>query len=338
MQIAIPQSLIRLDWSRRFLVISLAALAIGMIVIGSWLGRQIESSGINRAAAIAAVYVESILVAELPSGPVAGIVDDATRIALDRIFVDGPLARKVVRFKLWSPDGSIVYSNERSQIGRRSIVGGPLAAALAGTLQADVHDLDDPDHELENRNWPRLIEVHVPVRNDPKGGIVAVAEFYHSMKGLDRDIRSAQWRSWVLVMVAGAAIYLLLVGMVHRADRTIHDQSYHLRQQLDRTQTLLGENERMQVQLREAGARTTALNETFLHRVAADLHDGPAQNMALAVLRLDAVGEFCSGCGMPQTARCDLARVMEALRSALDELRAIASGLRLPDIEHLRKH
>jgi hypothetical protein len=40
-----------------------------------------------------------------------------SRRMLDDIFVDGPLAQKVVRFKLWTPDGRIHYSSDHSQDG-----------------------------------------------------------------------------------------------------------------------------------------------------------------------------------------------------------------------------
>lgn len=78
------------------------------------------------------------------------------------------------------------------------------------------------------------------------------------------------------------------------------------------------------------------MNEQFLHRVAADLHDGPAQNVAVALLRLDTLADTWGGCAAPMPGPCsELAIIRSAMHSCLDELRAIAAGLHIPEIERL---
>ncbi len=101
MQITMQRPFERVSFSRQFLLASAVILTVGMVAIGGWLGRQIEQSAVNRAALIASVYVESILAAQLHDWSKTGIVSGQTHTVLDRIFIDGPLARKVVRFKLW---------------------------------------------------------------------------------------------------------------------------------------------------------------------------------------------------------------------------------------------
>jgi signal transduction histidine kinase len=78
--------------------------------------------------------------------------------------------------------------------------------------------------------------------------------------------------------------------------------------------------------MRRAARRTTALNEQALRRVSADLHDGPGQALALALLRFDALRTQCGDAA-------DLRVVEGAVRDALKEVRAISSGLRLPELE-----
>jgi signal transduction histidine kinase len=196
--------------------------------------------------------------------------------------------------------------------------------------------LEDPDNLPERRHWEQLIEVYVPVHTVGSDEVKAVAEFYHATAPLIRDVRTAQLNSWLLIAATMTATFLLLWGMVRRASRTILDQQRDLRHQLQRLRTSLDENERMRRQLEEAGERTTALNEQFLHRVAADLHDGPAQDIALALLRIDALAEADSGCVLANDAtRQDFHTIRDAMRSGLDELRAIARGLGNPGIAPL---
>lgn len=335
-QTACGRSFERMSFSRQFLLVSSVLLLLGMAVVGSWLGIEIERSAVNRAAAVAAVYVESILAAQLRDATGDVLAATATHDALDAIFNDGPLRRKVVRFKLWDAKGVIRYSSDHTQLGNGFPVDGMLAAAFAGTVQARISDLHEDDNQAERKQWQRLLEVYVPVRMTAEGEIVAVAEFYHSTENLGRDIRSAQQRSWILVTVATLAIYLLLFGQVRRANDTILQQRDDLRCQLQQLRVAYEENERMRARLGEAGAATTALNEQFLHRVAADLHDGPAQTLAFALMRFDALSDACQGCTLPGGERSpELPAIHGALRSSLEDLRNIAAGLGVPGIAEL---
>ncbi|MBK7615459.1 MAG: hypothetical protein KA375_03770 [Vitreoscilla sp.] len=322
--VALP-SYERVSFSRQFLVVCTVLLAGGMLVIGYWIALEIERSAVRRAAAVAAVYVESILVTELQALQ-AG--DARAQQALNRIFNEGPLARKVVRFKLWDSAGRVIYSNDASQIGQQVPVAGPLAAAFAGEMQAHMSSLTEHEHLAERVRWHRLLEVYVPVRAHASAPVTVVAEFYHSTHNIDADIRAAQWRSWALVAVATLAIFAALYLQVRRANSTIDQQRHDLRRQLRQLRLSFAENERMRRQLREAGAATTALNEEFLHRVAADLHDAPAQTLAFALMRID---ELVTA--SPDSA--ELRDIRDALGSSLKDLRNIASGLGMPGIESL---
>ncbi|BAN34185.1 integral membrane sensor signal transduction histidine kinase [Sulfuricella denitrificans skB26] len=336
MSLAIKKPFSRLSFSRQFMLTIIAVLLIGMAVIGTWLGRQIENSEVDRAAAISAIYLESIFAAQLHDWPGGGIVDNETHAVLDRIFVKGPLNREVLRFKLWDSDGRIVYSSDDAQIGLRFPVGTQLATAFAGTVQARISDLDEADNLPEHVRWPQLLEIYVPIRSGAQGEIIAVAEFYHSMESLGRDIRTAQHRSWLLVTGITLAIYLLLYSLVRRANDTIRDQQRDLRHQIQQLHSSLDENDHMRERLREAGVSTTTLNEEFLFRIAADLHDGPAQAIAFALMRFDEFAAACRSCALsPGGVKQDLHSIHGALQSSLRDVRRISSGLAMPGIADL---
>ena len=329
-----PQPFDRISFSRQFLSACAAILIVGMAILGHWLGRQIETSAVNRTAAIAAIYVESILATELRAWNGTGAVDQATHAILDQLFVHGPLHRKVLRFKLWDRDGKIAYSSDAEQLGLRFAIDADLAAAFNGRVQAKVSDLDDADNQREHMRWPRLLEVYVPLRVGPRAEVIGVAEFYHSTENLGRDIFEAQRQSWLLVVVSTLGIYLLLYGLVRRADNLIVKQQRDLQAQLVRLRVLLRENDQMREHLSEAGVRTTNLNEQLLHRVAADIHDGPAQTIALAKMRFDEMVANQSEPPVPGHTQ-DMSTVHDALHTSLRELRNIASGLAIPGIDDL---
>jgi signal transduction histidine kinase len=67
------------------------------------------------------------------------------------------------------------------------------------------------------------------------------------------------------------------------------------------------------------------LNEQALRRIGSDLHDGPGQALALALLRLDSADTFAASGNS----------IREIVQDALTELRSIAAGLRLPELSAL---
>jgi signal transduction histidine kinase len=332
----LQKTVANLSFSRQFLLAIVSVLTIGMLVIGSWISHLIETNALNRTAAISAVYLESMSAAQLHEWPRDGAVSNETNKELDGIFKDGPLHREVLRFKLWDANGRIDYSNDHGQIGHVFPVQGRLAAAFAGKVQAQISDLTEIDNLPEQMNWNQLLEIYVPIRSSSDGRVFAVAEFYLSVDKLKDDILAAQQRSWGLVALSTLAIYLLLYGLVHRANNLIVDQQRDLRLQLQKLRLVLDENERMREQLREAGVSTTALNEEFLLRIAADLHDGPAQTIAFALMRFDEFAATCRGSALSQgEVGEDLIRIQNALQSALRDVRKISSGLAIPGMSEM---
>jgi len=75
-------------------------------------------------------------------------------------------------------------------------------------------------------------------------------------------------------------MYLLLAGFIGRASDTIGRQELALRDQVARLTELLAQNVELHERVRRAATRTTALNERFLRRISADLHDGSAQELS----------------------------------------------------------
>lgn len=329
----------RLSLARQFLVASFLILLTGMLVIGTWVGRQIERGVTHRTAAVTALYVDSFVAPHLQDLARGDTLDAEHLAALGSLLAGTPLGERIVAFKVWAPDGRILYSTNPALIGRRFPVSAGLVTAFGGEVQTAISDLAEPENELERGRWTRLIETYAPVRASGSSTIMAVSEFYQTTDDLEREVRAAQLRSWLVVGVATLAMYVLLAGLVGNASNTIVAQQRELRDKVHQLTALLGQNEQLHDRVSRAAARTTALNERFLRRLSADLHDGPGQDLGLALLRIEALAEVCAACTQPvsegHTVSQDFRLVQTALRSALGDLREISSGLRLPDFGKL---
>jgi signal transduction histidine kinase len=165
--------------------------------------------------------------------------------------------------------------------------------------------------------------------------VIAVAEFYQTVDALNREIAAAQRRSWLVVGAVTLFIYLLLAGFVRRSSDTIEQQQVTLNDQIARLTELLAQNRELHERVRRAAGSVATLNERFLRRIGSELHDGPAQDLGLALLKLDAlVGRWEQG---PADAGFveELSSIQSSLENAQKEVRAISAGLSLPQLAEL---
>ena len=323
----------RLGFTGQFVLFSLAVLVAGMLTIGFWVQSAVEQGVINRTAGITALYVDSFISPLVQDFPSRGRLTASEEAALDRLITRTPMASQVVAFKIWSPEGQILYSPNLQLIGRKFEVGEALRRALAGEVVSMVSDLTDAENEYERSQWERLIETYAPLRSEGTGAVFGVSEFYQLPDALEAEIRSAQVRSWAIVSIATVVMYLLLVGMVRRATNTIRAQREELLEKVDDLRSALVENKRLQARVGKAASRTTTLNEQFLRRMSTDIHDGPAQDVALALMLIEQIAGGSEGNGGGK--REDVERLRIALDSALGDLRVITHGLRAPNLEGL---
>ncbi len=329
----------RFSLARQYLLASFLILFCGMLIIGAWVGRQIEKGVTHRTAALTALYVDSLISHHLQYLMDADVSNDYHGAEIDHFLTNTPLGQRIVVYKIWGVDGSIIYSTNPALVGLQFPIEAGLKKALEGEVYTEISDLNKEENIYEKQSWSRLIETYAPVRNENGGEVVAVIEFYQSLDELKGEIQAAQRRSWMMVGSSTIVIYLLLAGLVSRASNTILSQQNELKEKVAQLTGLLSINKQLHSRVSRAAARTTTLNERFLRRIAADIHDGPGQDLSLALLRIEELSNVCAACigGALKGGRMndDFNTIQSALQDALVDMRAILAGLRIPDIERL---
>ena len=232
-------------------------------------------------------------------------------------------------FKIWKPGGLVAHASDPALIGQRFEPKPELEAAWSGKVTGSFDDLDDAENAAEAAIGVPLLEVYSPLHEVWSGRIIAVAEFYEVAAELEQDLADARRTSWLLVAGTFLASGLMLLGIVRAGCRTIARQKAMLEAQIGESRDVAAQNVELRRRAIDASARATAQAERSLRRVSADLHDGPAQYVALAAMRLDSL--------VPATeaGRREATALGEALQTALGEIRALSRGLSLPDLDRL---
>ena len=239
----------------RFMIpglVALAALAVGVLLVLGPLGERQAVDEVRSLAILAGTGVVE------PAFTDAAF--DGDRVALrelDRVVQERVLTDDVVRVKIWTPQGRIAYSDEPRVIGRTFALDADKREVLrTGEATAEVSSLSGPEN-LYEREMGSLLEVYLPIRSPD--GRLALFEVYRRQSAIDaggREILTA------FIPVIGGALLLLWLVQVPLA--------WSMARKL-----------RSGVRERE-GLLETALESSALERrrVAADLHDGPLQDLA----------------------------------------------------------
>jgi signal transduction histidine kinase len=298
-------------------VILAAALAVGSVVAA-----RIEETVVRNTANATALYMESFIAPIIQDTTEQDTLTSRWRKDIPELLANTELGRRVVSFKIWRKDGFITNASNKDLIGQTFEVTDNLRKSWQGQVQGDFENNNDPEDAAEGDLGLPLLEIYTPIRSRTTGDVIAVVEFYEIAETLQGDIRQARLLAWSSVIGTMSVIWAALFLIVLRGSRTIDAQIVALKEMSVRNLSL-------RLQIQEAAARSVTMGERALRQIGADLHDGPAQLMGFAALRLDAM----KGAAKDSQFKADLAEVGTAVAEAITEIRNLSRGLSVPDLE-----
>lgn len=313
----------------QFVLAGAVVMIIATVFLEYWVSKRIEDAVVENSAVNAALLMESFISPLSQELAETDTLSPPARQALAEVFNGTLIGERVVSFKIWSTDGRIIHASDASLIGQDFEPSEDLERAAAGYISASFEELDDIENASEAALGVPLLEVYSPIRQVWSGEIIAVAEFYEDATALSTEILKTHRTSWLVVGGSFLASGLLLFGIVQAGGRTIRQQRSALQTQLQKTKSVSEQNAALRRKVISASTRATAQTERAIRRIGSDLHDGPAQYLSLASLRLE------NALREAKTPEGDEALVRESLDKALDELRIISRGLALPDLDSL---
>jgi signal transduction histidine kinase len=285
-----------------FAAVGLLATAV-VGVAGAWtLQRLGNREAVRDARRMTQTITHGVIWPNLEDGIITG--EPAAVDRLDAIVRKAVLDDPVVRVKLWTGDGRVLYSDQTELIGQTFADDGDLASVVTDRqTRAEITDASGPENEFE-RGLGKLLEVYAPVAT-PSGDRL-VFELYMHYDSVLANGRSI-WRTMAPALLGALVVlWLLQVPLAQRLARRLRDG--HI------------QRERLLSQAVEA-------QDAERRRIAHDLHDGVVQELAGLSYALQAAGERVerSTNGATTAARAEAA---EALREAAASTRGGVRQLR----------
>jgi two-component system NarL family sensor kinase len=239
----------------QFTFVGLAAL----VVVG--LTTEVASRRVGEREAISDARTTTLVKAQGLVEPVIteGLLtaDPAAVARVATVVEKGVLDSNLVRVKIWTREGQIVYSDEPRLAGTTYRLGADEITAIDhGVIEAEVSDLSRPENRFE-RAQGKLLEVYLPVRTPSGQRLLFEAYFrYDAVTAAGRHI----WRSFAPISLGALlALELVQIPLAWALARRLRER------QREREMLL---------------QHAIEISDVERRRIAGDLHDGVVQDLA----------------------------------------------------------
>jgi two-component system, NarL family, sensor kinase len=293
----------------RFMLGSL--LAIAVVLIGGFLA--LRSVAVKEAVRDTRERVEAegqlVQVAALSDGLLRG---EAGSIAkLDDIVRQQVLGGSIVRVKIWSRDGTILYSDEHALVGRRYTLAADDRVLFDGAgADAELSDLSQPENRFE-RGQGKLLEAYSIVHTP--NGTPLLFEIYQRFSSVSAGGHRLL-RAEAPPLFGGLLVLLLFqVPLAWSLGRRLQ------RGHRDRAALL---------------ANAVEASAAERRRIASDLHDGVVQNVAGVAFGLAPLAQAAEQRGEHHQA-AELRRSIAQLRQGVREMRTLLVEIHPPNLESI---
>jgi two-component system NarL family sensor kinase len=284
-----------------------SAAAIIVVVIGGYFAlRAVATDEAKRETRTRVQESGQLVEASISQGLLTG--EPAAIAAVDDVVVARVLSSSIVRVKIWSSDGRVLYSDDAAEIGGHFALDGAQRQLLRdGGAKVEVSSLDRPENTLD-RAQGKLIEAYTRIRTP--SGAPLLFEVYQRFGSVTASARRLLRALAPTILGAIALIVLIQVPLVWSLTRRLQRGN-------EEREALLG------------SAISASARER--QRVASYLHDGPVQDIAGLAYGLAPLADSATARGATAEATV-LGTTIERLRRTVRDLRVLLVELHPPHL------
>lgn len=232
-------------------------IVFGLIGVGIAVLRadDLRASSEDAAQVRAELIARSVIAPLLTPTDLAGPVRGSRYRELDRAIHEFAMEDAgVERVKIWSPSGTVLFSNDPEQVGLEPEIEEDLHEAFEGEVASEISDLNEAENVSERVLADQLFETYVPITlsSDAESDQVdAVIEIYQDYSAIQREIDRLNDTLKITLGVGLLALYVLLVPVMVGTTRTLRRQNTQLLDQADQLGVLLAREQETVAELRE---------------------------------------------------------------------------------------
>jgi diguanylate cyclase (GGDEF)-like protein len=130
--------------------------------------------------------------------------------------------RHLVKLRVFSPSGEIIYSTAPTEVGRLNEEAYFKAIAASGTGRAEI--IPKESRSLENEAVPAdVVETYVPITRGAR--LLGVFELYHDVSKEQKDLNRLIYRSYGTLFIMALGLLVLVLASSFQAHRSMQERA-----------------------------------------------------------------------------------------------------------------
>ena len=166
------------------LIIILIIISTGFL-FSFLLSEEIKNISIKRSETINSAFITSFATNQLVANDFELGSSDERKNTFEKFFQEMK-TEEMLRIKVWNKDGTIVYSNDESIVGKNFSGNERFQHAIAGMKTTEIKDPVDPEN-ISEVGYGQLMEIYIPIYLDSIES-VGVIELYYNMDMVNESI------------------------------------------------------------------------------------------------------------------------------------------------------
>ena len=312
----IPFVIQRWGLIRTFAIASFISIITISIVSGILFFSFLHDNLLQREMVISAEFIQSVSIINKTEPAFRGSTDPRDKQELEEFFQHIIGLPDVFRVAIYDTQLRIIWSSDEQVIGKIFTDNEELNQAISGDRvfkEGHANEQFKQEHHFLPDYVEKFVESYFPVWDRQHQQVIGVVELYKSPVALYETLREGRTLVIIVSLFSGIVLYSFLYWIVKTAHQLIESQ---------------------RLRIKQASSRAVELNEQNLRRIGSELHDGPAQSIGFALLKLDSITPEIEN--QQVNANFDVIdKIQLALSDALQEIRSLSAGLVIPELQDL---
>lgn len=225
------------DLLRWFSLLSLFCVVLLSATLATVLSRFMTDAMVERDAAISSQFVAGFADAKEVWGYFGGLQEEQPGPSLlaffDSFFGHFLIETDVIRANVYAANRTVIWSSTAALVGTHFGPNLELEQALKGEVAVEIGVVgsDDKAEHVEfepELRGERYLECYIPIWSKDRQTVVGVVEIYRLTKDLFHEIDGGKWLIWATTIGGGMLLYLVLFGIVHKANMVMRQQEKRL--------------------------------------------------------------------------------------------------------------
>ncbi len=223
----------------RFALVSFLVVAAIGVGLASVLGSAIHEEALEDAAADARDTLQARLLRQLSVADLEGPMTGERYAEFEAFVKESVLSARTARVKIWNREGTVIFSDEPSEVGEVHTLSPQLEGAIQGDTTARLVEEAYPKSG-EGTDLGDLLEVYTPIVFPDSSEVVGAFEIHRFYGPVAARIADTQRDLYLWIGAGLALLYAALFAVVKRGSDLIRRQ----REDLERQAEELGQSKR----------------------------------------------------------------------------------------------